>query len=280
MVSGTVPDATADDDDAAASAWKPWYAPLALLFGLVAAVVTGAVIVGIGHSSGASLTNPPPAVLDAATAAEELGFVVSAVFFASLIARPRPAQFGLRRTGVFRAAALIAAGFICFLILTAVWASLLHASSSEAHLVKSIGGHSGSVGVLAACLVTCVIAPICEEILFRGFIFRALRNWRGAGIAAVLTGVLFGAVHVGSAPAVDLVPLGMLGVILCGVYEATGSLYPCIALHALNNSVALGVDLKWGWQITVLYVASGAAIALILFVVLAAAKRSPTLRLA
>jgi membrane protease YdiL (CAAX protease family) len=92
-----------------------------------------------------------------------------------------------------------------------------------------------------------VLAPVCEEFLFRGFIFGALRNWRGPWPAAILTGVLFGGVHAGSAPAADLVPLAVLGVVLCVLYERTGSLYPCIGLHALNNSIAFG-SLE-GWSV-------------------------------
>ena len=41
-----------------------------------------------------------------------------------------------------------------------------------------------------------------------------------------------------------LPPLGVLGFIFCLVYERTGSLYPVIALHALNNSIAYGVTVE------------------------------------
>ena len=44
--------------------------------------------------------------------------------------------------------------------------------------------------------------------------------------------------HVGSAPVLDLVPLAVLGFGLCLLYRYTGSLYPCIAAHSLNNSLA------------------------------------------
>jgi membrane protease YdiL (CAAX protease family) len=62
--------------------------------------------------------------------------------------------------------------------------------------------------------------------------------------------------------------------VLCAVYQRTGSLYPGIALHALNNSLAFGVNEGWGWQIAVLIVASLAAIAMLL----ALLTRRPSLR--
>jgi membrane protease YdiL (CAAX protease family) len=70
-------------------------------------------------------------------------------------------------------------------------------------------------------------------------------------------------VHAGSAPVVDLVPLAALGFALCVLYRYTGSLYPCIAAHALNNSFAFGELEGWGWQTPVLMGASLAAIALL-----------------
>src|SRR5207245_2665036 len=55
-----------------------------------------------------------------------------------------------------------------------------------------------------------------------------------------------GLAHSGSAPGRYLVPLGFLGFVLCLVRWRTSSLYPCIALHSLNNALALGVgQLNW-----------------------------------
>jgi hypothetical protein len=63
----------------------------------------------------------------------------------------------------------------------------------------------------------------------------------------LLTGLAFGGVHAFSAPAVDLVPLAALGFGLCLVYVSTRSLYPCIAAHSINNSIAFGVLEEWPW---------------------------------
>src|SRR5207245_1111459 len=50
-----------------------------------------------------------------------------------------------------------------------------------------------------------------------------------------------------SAPAVDLVPLAFLGFALCLLYQRTRSLYPCIVVHALNNSFAFAQLEEWSW---------------------------------
>ena len=49
---------------------------------------------------------------------------------------------------------------------------------------------------------------------------------------------------------------------LCLIYARTGSLYPCIALHCANNSVAFGASQDWTWQIPVLFAGSIAVIGL------------------
>jgi hypothetical protein len=61
----------------------------------------------------------------------------------------------------------------------------------------------------------------------------------------VLTGILFGAAHLGSEPAPQLIQLAFLGFVLCLIRWRTRSLYPCMALHSFNNALALGVIQHW-----------------------------------
>ena len=182
------------------------------------------------------------------TVVQDAAFVVAAVFFAQLGGRTvRAWQFGLRppRTGWKRAAGLVVLLFVTFVVFSVIWGTAFHAEKEK--LLEQLGtGESTDLLLLSAAL-TCVIAPICEEFLFRGYIFTALRNWHGTWPAAVITGLAFGGVHVGSAPVVDLVPLAGLGFGLCLLYRYTGSLYPCIVAHSLNNSIAFGSLEGWRW---------------------------------
>jgi uncharacterized protein len=261
-------------NDAGEQRWPPLYGPLALFIGLVVGLFGGVVVELIAHAGGASLTSVPPGVTDVETVVQDLGFVVAAVYLAAHIGPVRPSQFGLV-TGrpLWRSIALVVGGLVVFYLLSYAWFSALHSSGAEKNLVKDLGGNAGTLGILAALAVTCVIAPICEEFLFRGFMYRALRNWRGVWPAAAITGGLFGLVHGLSAPAVDLLPLAILGFVLCLVYERAGSLYPCIALHVLNNAIAFGSDEHWTVRILEAAVASLAAVALLLALVHLASSR-------
>ena len=58
-------------------------------------------------------------------------------------------------------------------------------------------------------------------------------------------------------------PLAFFGFVLCLLYARTGSLWPCIALHCANNSVAFGVSQGWSWQVPLLFAGALALIALL-----------------
>jgi membrane protease YdiL (CAAX protease family) len=146
-------------------------------------------------------------------------------------------------------------------VISAIWSALTHPPEEE--LLKQLGSKEGTALLVLSAGLTCVVAPICEEFLFRGYIFTALRNWRGTLPAALITALVFGGVHYGSAPPLDLVPLAALGFGLCLLYRYTGSLYPCIAAHSLNNSLAFSSLENWGWQAPVLIVAALLGIAAI-----------------
>jgi uncharacterized protein len=247
------------------AAWRPWTAPAALAGGLVLAAVGGlvvdvpaALLGGVKLSSTSSL---PAGLTVADTFVQDAAFVLSVVFFASLGGRTvRAWQLGLRPTPLGRALGAMGLTLLAFLLFSAIWASAVEVSTRE-KLLEQLGTNETTALLVASAALTCVMAPICEEILFRGYFFVALSNWKGWLPAALITGVVFGGVHAGSAPVVDLVPLAALGSALCVLYRYTGSLYPCIAAHALNNSFAFGELEGWGWQTPLLMALSLGAIA-------------------
>ena len=263
-------------DPAAQARWSPWTAPVALLSGVALAAV-GALVVDIpALALGVKITSShvPPGVVIADTAVQDVAFVAVAVFFAQLGGRALGAwQLGLRPTRLSRAVWLVLLLLLAFLVLNVIWSAIFHTGKEK--LLEQLGTRQSTVLLLLSAALTCVIAPVSEEVLFRGYVFSALRNWRGTWPAAVITGVTFGAVHLGSAPTVDLVPLAALGFGLCLLYRATGSLYPCIAAHSLNNSLAFGSLEDWGWQIPVLMAAALALIGLLALALMRAGVIAP-----
>jgi membrane protease YdiL (CAAX protease family) len=231
-----------------ASGWRPWTAPLALVAGLLLAAVGGIAVDLPAIALGVHITSShtPPGITIADTFVQDLGFVAAAVFCAGLGGRTvRAWQFGLRppAVGWRRAAGMVLALILAFFAFSLVWSAIFHPGKEK--LLEQLGSNEGSALLALSAALTCVVAPICEELLFRGFMFTALRNWRGTLPAAIIAGLLFGGVHAGSAPAADLLPLAALGFGLCLLYQRSGSLYPCFVAHALNNTIAFASLENW-----------------------------------
>lgn len=93
--------------------------------------------------------------------------------------------------------------------------------------------------LLLALLVTAVAAPICEEIFFRGMLFRLLRTRVPLWAAALLSAVAFALAHASPAVSLALLPTFMfMGIVLALVYTRTRWLTNSILLHGLSNAIA------------------------------------------
>jgi membrane protease YdiL (CAAX protease family) len=198
--------------------WSPWSAPAALIGGLVLAAVAGLVVDLPALALGVKVTSShtPAGLLIADTFVQDVAFVVAAYYCARMGHRVvRAWQFGLRPPGAgWRSAALmIGLLLVSFIMLDAVWSEIVHPTKEK--LLETLGTKESTALLILSAALTCIVAPICEEILFRGYIFTALRNWHGTLLAAILTGLVFGGVHATSAPAADLLPLALLGFGLC-----------------------------------------------------------------
>jgi membrane protease YdiL (CAAX protease family) len=232
------------------AAWPAWLSIAGFAAGYGSTIVLGIIVIIIASAFGASTSHPPPGVNIGLTVGQNLALVGAAYFFALLSGRPTAADFGLRPTRLWRSVRLLVAIWIGFFVLSAIWAAAWGLKEQQT-LPDELGANGPLLNALAVIVLVTVIAPLGEELFFRGFFFGALRNWRGPVLAAILTGALFGLIHAGSAPVGYLVPLAIFGMGLCLLYELTGSLYPAIALHALNNSIALGANLKYDAGIVV-----------------------------
>jgi membrane protease YdiL (CAAX protease family) len=237
------------------TAWRPWSAPLALFGAFVVAFLGQAVILAVGSIFGMDVADPSPAANIVATLFQDFAFVAVAVMFARSAGRVTTAQFGLKRTPFWPAVGWTALAGLSFYVLSGLWAALMNLSESD-ELPDSLGVERSTVALVAVCVLVTVVAPLAEEFLFRGYFFGALRNWKGVWPAAVITGVVFGGIHVGGTDVEFLPPLMVLGFILCVLRWKTGSLLPCIALHAFNNAIAFGVTAAdWpGWAVLLLIV--------------------------
>lgn len=81
-----------------------------------------------------------------------------------------------------------------------------------------------------------VIAPLVEEIFFRGFLFQGFRQKYGWVRAILLSSLVFAAAHL---ELVAFIPTFLLGCVLAYIYHRSNSLWPGIIFHAAFNSFSL-----------------------------------------
>lgn len=205
------------------------------VLGVVLALGTG-IVMGIpavlaGHEPDGDLTTFGNVGVQLATA---LGFLMVPM---AIAAQRGAGSFGevLARLGVrrFRPAALkwMVATVGAYLLFAFLYALLVTEPEQE-----DIADGFGPIPVQILLIV--VAASISEEVCFRGFLFGGLRERLPRLGAALLSGLIFGALH--ALTGVSAVPpLVAFGFLLALLYERTGSVVPGIILHMLNNSVAL-----------------------------------------
>jgi membrane protease YdiL (CAAX protease family) len=156
--------------------------------------------------------------------------------------RPLARPLGLLGLRPFRLSAvwIMLGTLLAYYLAAGIFASLVLEPEQE-----DIGGELGVgnpsiVIAVAAVVMIALLAPVAEELFFRGFVFAGLRTRWSLWPAAIASGLIFGLVH---APTgiTTVVPLAALGIALCWLYDRTGSLWPCVIAHMINNGLALAL---------------------------------------
>jgi membrane protease YdiL (CAAX protease family) len=128
--------------------------------------------------------------------------------------------------------ALLAAGALTALMM-AIMPGIDWQQTQTVGYNRSMMYHAGNFILAFSCLV--VLAPVCEEIIFRGWLYGKLRFRMPAIPAILITSVLFGVMHgqwnVG-------VTVFAMSVVMCVLRELTGTIWSGVILHMLKNGVA------------------------------------------
>lgn len=218
--------------------WPAWFAPAAFVTGILAVFIVAAIIQVIWTATGHDFPSSGAGVNLGGTIIQDGLLVLSAVVFAARVAPPRPWQFGLRATPFWPAVQAAATAYATFWVFSLLYQLILHPHGKQT-VAKDLGATHGGVLLVLAAILVIVVAPIAEEFFFRGFFYRALRSRFSVIAAAVIDGLVFGAVHFTGSGTLSVLPvLAVLGFVFCMLYERTGSILPGIGVHAINNSIS------------------------------------------
>ena len=200
---------------------------------------------------GSTATAQPSTTRTAEVIVALLTFILSAIIEGAFLIAPlvyslghRPAgvsprdgarALGFRSTDLLAALGWVAGGFLFMLFVTYMYGIFVEAfhlglKTNGQLLLDQARNHP--LPVLASLLAAVLIAPFCEEIFFRGYLFAGLLRGMSGWAAVLVSALIFAIVHdIGSA-----IPIFILGLVLAIVRWRTGSIWPTIALHITFNT--------------------------------------------
>lgn len=151
--------------------------------------------------------------------------------------------FGLRRPQIAKVIITSVAGLLgiyaCVAIASTLITPLLENNLGKQELQAPVqmiidAKQNNPALLVYLAILTVIVAPICEEIVFRGYIYGTLKRFSCRFFAATVSALFFAVVHTSLW---SLVPLFIVGFCLAIIYEKSGSLWAAILTHAMFNGV-------------------------------------------
>ena len=153
--------------------------------------------------------------------------------------RTTKSDIGLNRLPSWTDILLTPAGLVVYLICSSL---LIFAASKvfpwfDIDQAQDVGFNqiSQRYEYILAFVSLVVIAPIAEEIIFRGYLYGKLKKFVPIWIAILVTSIIFGAIHGAWNLAIDTF---VLSIVLCSLREMTGNIWASILLHMVKNGIA------------------------------------------
>jgi CAAX protease family protein len=156
--------------------------------------------------------------------------------------RLRPRDIGLRRTLPVPGSGYAVLALVGYLLAISVWIVLIPQTTLQAaHRLTAVNHRPGGFAAVLILAGLAVVAPVCEEVFFRGMLYRSLRNRLSLWPAVLIAGSLFGLIHIFAYPLSTIPVKIVFGILMCLLYERTGSLLPGIAVHSFVDGTAADV---------------------------------------
>lgn len=131
---------------------------------------------------------------------------------------------------------------VLYVLMLEAWFPGLYQSYMEAsQMMEGVTLLSNPLELFLIFISVVVMAPIVEEIVFRGILFNLLNKRKSTIFAMVVSSLVFGLLH-----AQTMVPTAIIGFVLCFIYHRTGSIRLVMVGHMVNNLIAFSLPLFLG----------------------------------
>jgi len=228
------PDPSEDPNHYPYATWSPWIA----IGGSVSALILGVLLAlpVLWAAGGGDFDEMGWQVKAAVQICTALGFLAVPLLFAKEMPhtdswREAFGRLGFHRFRIGNAAKWIGIGMVSYLAFALFYVTVFGAPEQD-----DIAGELGPAW--SQILLIVIIAPLAEEVCFRGMLFGGFRSRFNLPVAALGAGLVFGLLHYSTG--ISAVPqLIVLGAIFAVVYEKTRSIWPAIIFHLINNGWVL-----------------------------------------
>lgn len=123
-----------------------------------------------------------------------------------------------------------------FILINIVNQILLYIFPQSDQVLEGLGNTLYTKDLFKNILIMALVPAICEEVLFRGFIFKSFSNKNGYKMAIIGSAILFGIMHIDF---LRIIPTGILGLVLAYSVYKSGSIFIAIIIHFINNTVVI-----------------------------------------
>lgn len=155
---------------------------------------------------------------------------------------------GLRGAGALRSIgvglAWLAAAYPLILLAQVVSYSALPEGASPQDIVEFLSADTSWGGRMAVAVLAVGVAPVAEEVVFRGYLQGVLRQLVGRVAGLAIPSLLFAGIH---SHVPSYLGLFVFGMALALIYERTGNLWASVAAHAVFNAVSVCAAIFWPW---------------------------------
>jgi len=222
--------------------WMGLVLPAWVIAGFVVSQVVVGLVIAALRGAGVTFVDVNPAIFST---------VVSAIVYLLLLViviglpwiikkyRTTSEELGFTRYPTWTDIVLAPAGFFVYMILSAIFTALAMSYLTFINFDQVQDTGFSQLGpqyeYLLAFATLVIVAPVAEEIIFRGYLLGKLRKHVPIWVAVLITSLLFAAVHLSWNVGIDVFALSL---VLCLLRITTKSLWPAILLHMLKNGVA------------------------------------------
>ena len=159
--------------------------------------------------------------------------------------RPYNRLLGPTRTTGAMVAIGLASGIVVAILAYTLNAIAVLVTGSEEPVQQQLlqDALAGGLPLVLVVVLAVVVAPLVEEVIFRGVLFRAMADRINLGVSLVVSSAIFALIHIEvvlSQPAA-LVGLFIVGLVLAVAYHLTGNLMVPILGHAVFNAISISL---------------------------------------